>query len=131
MCLSPHIPQHTQFCVWLERRAGKGPEFQPAAPVEFYMPLVVTGQVPQFLASLSEKDAEQTVKICNRNLTQKEAHPVKWWQILRKMQDLNLDASHWSFPLAKPGNFLALGAVYLPSSIAQLRNLIWNFALHH
>lgn len=38
------------------------------------MPLVVTRQVPQFLASLSEKEAEQTVKICNRNLTPKEAH---------------------------------------------------------
>lgn len=38
------------------------------------MPLVVTGEVPQLLASLSEKEAEQTVKIPNRNLMQKEAH---------------------------------------------------------
>lgn len=38
------------------------------------MPLVVTGQVPQFLASLFEKEAEQTVKICNRNLMQEETH---------------------------------------------------------
>lgn len=38
------------------------------------MPLVVTGQVPQFLTSIFEKEAEQTVKICNRDSMQKEAH---------------------------------------------------------
>lgn len=38
------------------------------------MSLVVTEQVPQLLASLFEKEAEQTVKICNGNLMQMEAH---------------------------------------------------------
>lgn len=52
----------------------KGSRVPAAAPLKFYMPLVVTGQVPQFLASIFKKEAEQTVKICNRNPMQKKAH---------------------------------------------------------
>lgn len=96
------------------------------------MSLVVTGQVPQLLASLFEKEAEQTLKICNGNLMQMEAHLTPSKVVANPQKDVGfkLDASLWSFPKAKPGHVLALAAI--PSTVPSpthctVKEFNWEF----
>lgn len=85
----------------MEGRARKGPEFHLLAPVKFYMPLVVTGQALQFPASLSEKEAEQTVQICTRNLMQKEAHQTPSKVVGNPQKDVGFKLGCLSLEFAK------------------------------
>lgn len=90
-----------------------------------------------FLKGKPSKLCKAVKETCSRR--KHSQHTVRW-QILRKMEDLNLDGSHWSFSLAKPSHTASLGATttsgplgaaYLPSTTAQSRKLIQNSTLYH